>query len=91
MENKMNFSSWLREKRVEAGLSQLQVAEKLGYTTCQFISNFERGKSMPAAESLKELAKLYKLNQDEFLKSFVDSQLEKYKSKLLKRLKVDLK
>lgn len=35
----------LKEKRLAAHISQKTVAEKLGYTTAQFISNWERGVS----------------------------------------------
>jgi len=35
------LGSWLREKRVTSGLSQAEVAQKLGYSTAQFISNWD--------------------------------------------------
>ena len=38
---------YLKERRVEAGLTQKAVAEHFGYTTGQFVSNWERGLVMP--------------------------------------------
>ena len=37
----------LKQKRVAAGLSQRDVSDELGYSTPQFISNWERGISCP--------------------------------------------
>ena len=37
------FGAYLKSKRTKAQLSQTEVSEALGYTSPQFISNFERG------------------------------------------------
>lgn len=49
---------FLRDKRVKAGLTQWDVAHHLSYSTAQFISNWERGVSLPPTDSLPRLAKL---------------------------------
>ena len=49
----------LKSLRVRTGLTQLDVAKKLKYLSGQFISNWERGISMPPYSSVKTLAKLY--------------------------------
>ena len=53
---------YLREMRLKAELSQREVAQALDYSSAQFISNFERGISVPPLPRMKLLVKLYKLN-----------------------------
>ena len=67
-----NFGQFLKTKRVEAGLSQEVVAKKLGYTSAQFISNWERGVSAPPIERLKSLAELYKIPHNHLIDVIVD-------------------
>jgi transcriptional regulator with XRE-family HTH domain len=59
------FSSFLKKKRNLAGLSQKEVSEQLGYSTPQFISNWERGMSTPPITVIKKIASLYKISIDE--------------------------
>ena len=79
------LSVFLREKRTHAGLSQAKVARILGYSTAQFVSNWERGISEPPLETLKVLAKLYAVSTDEMfevvLKSTIQKVTEDLKSK----------
>ena len=56
---------FLKDKRVQANLTQSQVAEKLGYSSPQFISNWERGLASPPVFVLKDLTKMYKVAADE--------------------------
>lgn len=48
----------IKDLRIAAGLSQAEVADVLGYSTPQFISNWERGVSLPPYSSCKKLSKL---------------------------------
>ncbi len=56
------FSRFLRDKRKEAGLSQVEVAKKLGYSSSQFVSNWERGVAAPPLRTLRRIASLYGLS-----------------------------
>ena len=49
----------LRYFRQTAGLSQIQVAEKLGLNTNNRICRWEKGIALPNVENLAELCKLY--------------------------------
>lgn len=49
----------LRLCREACNLTQKHVADALSYSTAQFISNWERGVSLPPEESLAVLAKLF--------------------------------
>lgn len=51
----MSFSDRLREARKRSGLTQMQIAEKLGITA-QSYSQYETGKRQPKAETLKRIA-----------------------------------
>ena len=56
--NEKLLAGFLRESRIKAGLSQKDVADRLGYSTAQFISNWERGLSSPPVDTLKRLTEI---------------------------------
>lgn len=55
------LSGYLKEKRIDSGLSQLDVAKVLGYSSPQFVSNWERGLVSPPLETIAVLIELYKV------------------------------
>lgn len=61
------MSEFLRNKRIAASLSQADVAKELGYSSPQFISNWERGLVLPPLATLPQLLKLYNLNRNEVI------------------------
>ncbi|MCB0378100.1 MAG: helix-turn-helix transcriptional regulator [Bdellovibrionales bacterium] len=65
------FNEFLREQREAAGLSQKEVATKLGYSSAQFISNWERGISAPPVKILRKLAKLYNVKDATLLDTYL--------------------
>lgn len=62
------LGEFLQEKRVKANFSQSEVAQKLGYSSPQFVSNFERGLCAPPLEKLKALIPLYRMDGEEVLR-----------------------
>lgn len=62
------LGDYLQARRVKAGLSQGDVAAKLGYSSPQFVSNFERGLCAPPLNKMKTIVQLYDLNSEEVLK-----------------------
>lgn len=68
------LGAYLKRKRIEAELAQIDVAHKLGYTTAQYISNFERGVCQPSMKILSRLAELYKLDMGEFFDVVLEQQ-----------------
>jgi len=76
------LGEFLQSKRMKAGLSQGDVATKLGYSSPQFISNFERGLCAPPLNKLKLLIQLYDLNGEEVVKLMLKEQ-EKHLRKSL--------
>ena len=79
---------FLREKRLKASLTQWDVAHHLQYSTAQFISNWERGVSLPPLESLPKLAGLFGIPGKEIID--VMSHYQEQMLKLSKRQLVDV-
>jgi transcriptional regulator with XRE-family HTH domain len=53
----MIFGHKLRQLRIEKGLTQQQLAERLGYKTNSYISDVEKGHFIPSRDKLKKIAK----------------------------------
>lgn len=71
------------QKRQDARLTQRDVANKLGYTSPQFISNWERGLSQPPYDVLPEIANLYAIPPQDII-----DIMAKYQEKVLARQKL---
>ena len=63
----MEIVNRLREARLEVGLDQVKVAEKLGRTQ-SYISKIESGQRRFDVLQLKEFAKIYKKDISHFIK-----------------------
>ena len=63
----MEIGQKLKDKRTGLGLSQEQLAEKLGVTR-QTIANWEKGKTYPDISAVMKLSDLYQVSLDELLK-----------------------
>lgn len=61
------LSNYLSEKRLAKGFTQGELAKALGYTSPQFISNWERGLAEPPLEALKKMVKILDLDRDELI------------------------
>ncbi|MDI6856609.1 MAG: helix-turn-helix transcriptional regulator [Candidatus Thermoplasmatota archaeon] len=53
----MTFGKKLRKLREAKGLTQQQLAEKLGYVTNSYVSDVESGRFIPSKEKLRKIAK----------------------------------
>ena len=62
----MNFSNKLKEIRKKEGISQEQLAEKIGVTR-QAITKWETGKGLPDVENMVIIAEIFKTTIDELL------------------------
>lgn len=56
-----------KEQRKRAGLTQMEVAKRLGVTDSA-VNQWETGKTTPNTKRLSELARLYNCTIDELLK-----------------------
>lgn len=69
-----DFGTWLRERRKLAGITQWEAAREFGYSTPQFISNYERGLCMPATTSLPKICQIYNITKEEMLDKLLEVQ-----------------
>ena len=79
MSRKEPLNVYLKKARQKSGLSQGDVAKELGYSSPQFISNWERGLSSPPLDTLSELVRLYSIPGREL----VDVMVHETKQSLL--------
>lgn len=76
------LGDFLKKKREAVDLSQGQVAKKLGYTSAQFISNWERGLSGPPLKTLCQLADLYKVSTETLFELILEYSIDHMKKSM---------
>ncbi|MGA7103203.1 MAG: helix-turn-helix transcriptional regulator [Pseudolabrys sp.] len=72
--------TWLKEHRTRAGLSQIELAERLGFKYYTFISQVENGFGRVPTESLEEWARALGVDPSSFareLLSYYDPELHR--------------
>lgn len=57
----------LKAARINSGITQLEIAKKLGYSSPQFVSNWERGESLPPMDHFPKLANLLGISSKELI------------------------
>ena len=73
---------YFRNKRLEVGLDQEDVARTLNYTSTQMVSNWERGLCSPPGKVLKALMKLYSIKKEELMDFLVEQARIEYENLL---------
>jgi len=72
----MDFGQKLRRLREKKGLTQQQLAEKLGYVTNSYISDVESGRFIPSKDKLRKIAKALRVPFKELNNLLMESKLE---------------
>lgn len=72
----MVFGQKLRKLREEKGMTQQQLAEKLGYVTNSYISDVEKGAFIPSMGKLKKIAKALRISFREIDGLLIESKIE---------------
>lgn len=67
---------YLQKMRLEAGLTQREVSLALGYSSSQFISNFERGIALLPLKKLRMLGKMYNMSLESVVEMILDAERE---------------
>ena len=67
----MKLKDKLKIARQDKGYSQSKLAKVLGYSSGQFISNWERGQSYPPVDRLAKMSLLFGLNHEELLRMYL--------------------
>ena len=62
MKDRLKLGKYLLQKRLEAELTQRTLGSSLGFTSGQFISNYEKGLAPVPLSSIKVLIKILKLD-----------------------------
>jgi transcriptional regulator with XRE-family HTH domain len=76
------MKEYLKSKRELAGVTQKDLSKNLGYTSPQFISNWERGISYPPVDCLKKISNFLKADIVEFKGVYVEHRCVEFKRKL---------
>ena len=71
VELRKRAGAWLQEQRKRAGLSQIQLAERLGLKYYTFISQIENGFSRVPSESMEAWARALGVPPSEFARQLV--------------------
>jgi len=85
--NKKNLGSFISQKRHEAGVTQAHLARKLGYKTPQYVSNWERGSSVPPLRKMLLLSHSLKIPAKDLISAIVTATEEQLRSELFRKIK----
>ena len=91
MKDVKSLSKFLRECREKVGLTQMEVADELGYSSAQFVSNWERGLSSPPMKTLNKLSQMYKVGTEELFQAILVISLSAAEASLRKQYKSVMK
>jgi transcriptional regulator with XRE-family HTH domain len=80
--NYSELGEYLRDLRLKSSLTQRDVSETLGYSSAQFISNFERGISSPPLKKLSVMQKLYKADVEQLIKLSLTAERKRLRAEL---------
>lgn len=69
--NRLSLAELIRNSRIEKEISQKQLAEKLGYSSSQFVSNWERGISSPPLDKLEEICRSLGIAPNEIIETIM--------------------
>ncbi len=81
------LGEYLQNMRLKANLTQREVSLALGYSSAQFISNFERGIAVPPLKKLKVLVKMYNMPPDVVMEMILNAEREIMSSALKSKSK----
>ena len=72
----MTFGQKLRKIRDEKGMSQQELAKRLGYKTNSYVSDMEKGKFVPSLGKMKKIAKALGISFSKLKGFLVESRLK---------------
>jgi transcriptional regulator with XRE-family HTH domain len=72
----MTFGQKLKQLRLKKGLTQQQLAERLGYVTNSYISDVENGHFLPSKEKLEKIARALGVSFRVLEDLLIESKLE---------------
>ena len=88
--NKQTFGSMIATLRKEHGMTQLELADKMGVTD-KAVSKWERDLSFPDVNSIPKLAEIFNISVDELLQAKVDVKERKMDNRISDIISLALK
>ncbi len=88
--NKQTFGMMISSLRKEKGMTQLELAEKMGVTD-KAVSKWERDLSFPDINSIPKLAEVFEISVDELMQVQTTSKEKKNKNKASEIVDIVLK
>lgn len=86
---RIQLGSMLQKSRKARGLTQAQVARRLGLKTGQVISDLERGRAQSFPPGLLiHLAKLYGIDHEQVVNLYIESEKERLEFKLRRKIRL---
>jgi transcriptional regulator with XRE-family HTH domain len=67
----LELSCYLNAARLEKNLTQKELADALGYSSPQFVSNWERGVAVPPLKRTRQLIRLLGLSTTKYIDLFM--------------------
>ena len=65
--NRNSLTTYIRDQRLAADMSQKELATRLGYSTAQFVSNWERQMAKPPLKAIAKMVHLLNLDKDKVM------------------------
>ena len=84
----MSFGKILQTLRIKKGITQKDVALKLGWKTSQLVSNFERDVCYPPIDCVNELADILECSRDELKMQYIQEKTNDLTTELKKVFKL---
>lgn len=80
----MKLKDLIKRKRLEKKYSQAKLAKILGYSSGQFVSNWERGESCPPIDRLAKMSLIFDLDRKILIELFLKEHAESTEKEYLK-------
>lgn len=77
----LSLGEYLRLTREKVGLSQEQVASEMGWSSGQYVSNWEREKSSPSLDDVTKLSEIYRVTTLELRTHMAEYQIKRLRKK----------
>lgn len=74
----MNFGQGFRKLREEKGVTQEELAKKLGYKNNSYIARIERGDFLPSKENLKKMSRVLKIPFRELESLLLEAKMKEF-------------
>lgn len=79
---KKEFGDYLKQLRIARNLSQKNLAASLGYSTPQYVSNWERGRALPPQKLASELCQILELPLENYTTNMIKVKTFDFSQKL---------